>query len=122
MLISEITALVKCSSPIKRMQGSEFQIVKQPVFCPHCHEERLFTLRAIADNPQRRCHGCGGRICLADRVYGSLVRDVRNLLEAIDSYRHALFSPRMKQVGASRCGADRPERLMAPHQVMTEDE
>jgi hypothetical protein len=51
MLISEITALVKCSSRIKRMQGSEFQIVKQPVFCPHCHEERLFTLRAIAEIP-----------------------------------------------------------------------
>jgi hypothetical protein len=33
------------------MQGSEFQIVKQPVFCPHCHEERLFTLRAIAEIP-----------------------------------------------------------------------
>jgi hypothetical protein len=61
------------------------QVFKRPVSCRHCHEERLFTLRAIADNQQLKCHGCGGRICLSDRVYESLVSDVRNLLEAIDS-------------------------------------
>ena len=61
------------------------QVFKRPVLCPHCHEERLFTLRAIADHPQLKCHGCGGRSCMSDRLYESLVRDVRHLLEAIDS-------------------------------------
>jgi hypothetical protein len=65
------------------------QVFKRPVLCPHCREERLFTLRAIADNQPLKCHGCGGRICLSDRVYESLVSDVRNLLEAIDAVHAA---------------------------------
>ena len=27
------------------------RVLKRPVLCPHCNEEYLFTLRAIADNP-----------------------------------------------------------------------
>jgi hypothetical protein len=45
----------------------------------------LFTLRAIADNPELRCHGCGGSIRLSDRVYEPLLSDVGNALDEIDS-------------------------------------
>ena len=45
----------------------------------------LFTLRAIADNPELRCYGCGGSIRLCDRVYEPLLRDVENALEEIDT-------------------------------------
>src|ERR1700730_12714583 len=31
------------------------QVLKRPVVCRHCQDERLFTLRAIAENPQLRC-------------------------------------------------------------------
>jgi uncharacterized protein YbaR (Trm112 family) len=60
-------------------------VLKRSVLCPHCREEYLFTLRAIADNPELTCHGCGGSICLRDRVYELLLREVRNTLEAIHS-------------------------------------
>jgi len=53
--------------------------------CPHCNEDYLFTLRAIADNPELRCYGCGGSIRLCDRVYEPLLRDVENALEEIDT-------------------------------------
>jgi hypothetical protein len=42
-------------------------------------------LRAIAHNPELRCHGCGRSIRLSDRVYEALLRDVRNTLDEIDS-------------------------------------
>jgi hypothetical protein len=61
------------------------QIFKRPVLCPCCSEERLFTLRAIADSPKLQCQGCGGRIPISDRVYEPLIREVRNTLQAIDS-------------------------------------
>jgi hypothetical protein len=60
-------------------------IFKRPVLCSHCNEDYLFTLRAIANNPVLTCHGCGGSIFLRDCVYEPLLRDVRNILEAIDS-------------------------------------
>src|SRR5207247_4346637 len=44
------------------------RVLKRSVLCPHCNEDYLFTLRAIADNPELRCHGCGGSIRLSDRV------------------------------------------------------
>jgi hypothetical protein len=59
-------------------------IFKRPVLCPHCNEDYLFTLRAIAYNQELRCHGCGGSIRLSDRVYEPLLSDVRNTLDAID--------------------------------------
>ena len=59
-------------------------IFKRPVLCPHCNEDYLFTLRAIAYNQELRCHGCGGSIRLSDRVYELLLSDVRNTLDAID--------------------------------------
>jgi hypothetical protein len=61
------------------------RVLKRSVLCPHCHEERLFTLRAIADDPQLKCSGCGGELCISDRVYELLLREVRNTLAAIDS-------------------------------------
>jgi hypothetical protein len=60
-------------------------VFKRPILCPHCKEDYLFTLRAIACNPELRCHGCGGNIRLCDRVYEPLLRDVRDILDAIDS-------------------------------------
>jgi len=27
-------------------------VLKRSVLCPHCNEDYLFTLRAIADNPE----------------------------------------------------------------------
>ena len=59
--------------------------LKRSVLCPHCNEDYLFTQRAIADNPELRCHGCGGSIYLRDRVYEPLLRDVKSTLEAIQS-------------------------------------
>lgn len=60
------------------------QVLKRSVLCPHCHEEHLFTLRAIADCPQLKCPGCGSHICINDDVHAPLLRDVRNALDAID--------------------------------------
>jgi hypothetical protein len=59
-------------------------VFKRPVLCPHCNEDYLFTLRAIANNQELRCHGCGGSIRLSDRVYEPLLSDVKNILDAID--------------------------------------
>jgi hypothetical protein len=64
-------------------------MLKRSVLCPHCHEERLFTLRAIADNPQLTCSGCGGTVCMSDHVYEPLRTEVRNALTAIDSIQSA---------------------------------
>jgi transcription elongation factor Elf1 len=61
------------------------RVLKRSVLCPHCNENYLFTLRAIADNPELRCNGCGGSIRLRDSVYEPLLSEVRNMLEAIDS-------------------------------------
>ena len=61
------------------------RVLKRSVLCPHCNEDYLFTLRAIADNPELRCHGCGGSIRLSDRVYEPLLSDVGNALDEIDS-------------------------------------
>jgi hypothetical protein len=63
------------------------RVFKRPVLCPQCNEDYLFTLRAIAENPTLRCHGCGGGISLHDSVYELLLRDVRNTLETIDSFQ-----------------------------------
>ena len=69
-------------------------VFKRSVLCPHCNEEYLFTLRAIADNPELRCYGCGGTICLRDRIFEQLVSDVRNSLEAIAAAPPSFISAR----------------------------
>lgn len=69
-------------------------VFKRSVLCPHCSEDYLFTLRAIADNSELKCHGCGGSIRIRDSVYESLVSDVRNSLEAIDSAPPSFISAR----------------------------
>ena len=66
-------------------------VLKRSVLCPHCNEDYLFTLRAIADNPELRCYGCGGSIRLSDSVYEPLLSEVRNTLESIDSAQSAPF-------------------------------
>jgi hypothetical protein len=38
-------------------------VFKRPVLCPHCNEDYLFTLRAIAYSQELRCHGCGAIDC-----------------------------------------------------------
>ena len=63
-------------------------VFKRSVFCPHCKEDYLFTLRAIANNPELKCHGCRASIRISDRAYEALLSDVRNILYEIDS---ALF-------------------------------
>ncbi len=60
-------------------------VLKRSVLCPHCYEDYLFTLRAIADNPELRCPGCSGSIPLSDRAYGPLLSDVGSALDEIDS-------------------------------------
>jgi hypothetical protein len=65
------------------------KVLKRSVLCLHCNEDYLFTLRAIADNPKLKCHGCGNSIFLRDSVYHSLVREVRNTLAAIHSAQSA---------------------------------
>jgi hypothetical protein len=64
-------------------------VLKRSVLCPHCHENSYFTRRAIADNPELRCPGCGGPICPRDSVNHPLLGEVRNILEAIDSVQSA---------------------------------
>jgi uncharacterized protein (DUF983 family) len=61
------------------------RVLKRSVLCPRCHEERLFTLREIADNPLLKCSGCGTDVCISDSVYEPLLREVRTTLAAIDA-------------------------------------
>jgi hypothetical protein len=61
------------------------RVLKRSVLCLYCREERLFTLRAIAENPQLKCSGCGSDVCISNNVYEPLLREVRNTLAAIDS-------------------------------------
>jgi hypothetical protein len=60
-------------------------VFKRPVLCSHCNEERLFTLRAIADSPTLKCAGCGSSIQMSHSIYEPLIRDVRKTLAALDS-------------------------------------
>jgi len=69
-------------------------VFKRYVLCPHCREDYLFTLRGIANNPELRCHGCGGSIRLCDRVYERLLSDARNILNEIDSAQSSFISAR----------------------------
>jgi hypothetical protein len=69
-------------------------VLKRSVRCYHCNEDYLFTLRAIGDNPELQCYGCGGSIRLRDSVYEPLVSDVRTSLEAIDSAPASFISAR----------------------------
>ena len=66
-------------------------VFKRSVVCPHCNEDYLFTLRAIAENPELKCHGCRNNICLRDSVYEPLVNDVRKILEAIDLHERSVI-------------------------------
>jgi hypothetical protein len=70
------------------------RVLKRSVLCNHCNEAYLFTLRAIADNPELTCYGCGGSIHLRDSVYEPLLSDVRNSLAAIDSAPPTFISSR----------------------------
>ena len=54
------------------------QVLKRAVFCPHCNEDTLFSLRAIADDAELRCPYCRNTIDIRDHSYELLVRDVRH--------------------------------------------
>jgi hypothetical protein len=73
-------------------------VLKRSVRCLHCNEDYLFTLRAIADNPELRCHGCGRSIRLSDRVYEPLLSDVGNALDEIDSAPPSFISAHYRPV------------------------
>jgi DNA-directed RNA polymerase subunit RPC12/RpoP len=60
-------------------------IFKRSVFCSACKEEYLFTLRAIADNSELKCFGCGSRIDISDSAYEPLLRDVKATLDSIQA-------------------------------------
>ena len=70
------------------------RVLKRSVLCTHCNEEYLFTLRAIANNPELRCYGCGDSIRLLDSIYEPLVSDVKSSLEAIDAAPPTFISAR----------------------------
>ena len=77
------------------------RVLKRSVFCPHCNGDYLFTLRAIANNPELRCQGCGGGIRLSDSIYEPLVTEVRSVLDAIDSAQSApSFSAHSRLAGS----------------------
>lgn len=65
------------------------KVLKRSVLCPHCNEHYLFALRAIANNPDLKCHGCGGNIRIRDSTHEELIRNVRNTLAAIDAIQIA---------------------------------
>jgi hypothetical protein len=64
-------------------------VLKRSLLCAHCNEDYYFTLRAIADYPELKCPGCDGSIWPRNRVNQPLLRDVRNILVAIDSAQSA---------------------------------
>ena len=74
------------------------RVLTRSVLCPHCNEDYIFTLRDIADNPELRCHGCGGSIRLSDRAYEPLLSDVRNTLDEIDSAPPSFVSAHYRPV------------------------
>jgi len=53
------------------------------------HEEHLFTLRDITENPRLKCYGCGNTIGIGDGIYDPLIREIRNTLAAIDYIQSA---------------------------------
>ena len=60
------------------------KVLKRSVLCSRCQEDYLFTLRAIAENSQLRCPGCGTAIGIGEPLHEPVVSEVRALLEAID--------------------------------------
>ncbi len=82
------------------------RVLKQSVLCPRCNEDYLFTLRAIADNPELRCHGCGGSI----RVYEPILSDVRNTLDEIDSSPPSFISENYRPAEAGGRGGSHQYR------------
>lgn len=70
------------------------QVLKRAVLCRHCYEDYLFTLRAIAEQPELKCPSCRNTIDLRGEAYQPLVSDVRNLLTAMDSIPTYFMSPR----------------------------
>ena len=60
------------------------KVLKRSVLCFRCKEDYLFTLRSIAEDSQLRCPGCGAAIGIGEPLHEPLVKEVRNLVEAID--------------------------------------
>lgn len=66
-----------------RLMVDTGKIFKRAVPCPHCNEDYLYTLEAIAQNVQLLCHGCGTGIDLGDIRYAPLVETARSILDDI---------------------------------------
>lgn len=60
-------------------------IFKRSVLCMVCKEEYLFTLRAIADNLELKCFGCGNKIDIRNSAYELLLREVKETLDSIQA-------------------------------------
>lgn len=60
-------------------------IFKRSIFCLACKQEYLFTLRAIANNVELKCFGCGNTIDMRNRAYESLLREVNETLDSIQT-------------------------------------
>ena len=61
-------------------------VLKRSVLCAHCNADYYFTLRAIANNPESKCLGCGGRI--------SLTAPMNRYLVMWEIYSRQLIQPR----------------------------
>lgn len=61
------------------------RVFKQPVYCPSCHENYLFTLRAIAEQSALICPSCGFHIATSEQRYQHIVTSARATLRDIGS-------------------------------------
>ena len=74
------------------------QCSSDPFYVPTLQRGLLLRAAGIANNPELKCLGCGGRIPLSDRIYEPLLSDVKNILEAIDSAALSFVSTRLGRI------------------------
>jgi hypothetical protein len=60
------------------------KVFKRSVACRCCNQAYLFNLRAIANNPELKCPGCGNSIDISDDAYRPLVSQVTAMIAAIE--------------------------------------
>ena len=82
-------------------------IFKWPVLCGSCHEDYLFTLRAIAESSQLKCLSCSNIIAIDSADYEPPLSEVRNRLLEIDS---ASLVPAFDRCNPCRRGTVDPDR------------
>jgi hypothetical protein len=59
------------------------KVFKRKVCCSYCNQDYFFTLRAIADNTELNCFGCGKIINMCDDDHRHLVAQVRETLDSL---------------------------------------